>query len=385
MDPTPGSSSQLISAAAAFGYWVGSKHIVERPQDLIQELGTHSKGALLCASEHLFNPPSENTLSTSVKALHTPVDDLWRELASNLRISPRPFWPNAAPYAVCFTHDIDRIRRTYQHAFRVFRKQGVNAGLTALWRDLRRVDNPYYNFSRLREFMDSHRIRSAFYVLFERMRPLKALLEKAPQHVLGVYQPEEIAEELRSLHAVGFEIGLHGSFDAITSASRVCEEMGKLGDLLRLGSVGLGIRNHYLQFKFGKSESILEQSGALYDSTLGFNFTNGFRCGTAFPFPLVARGLSSILELPLTVMDTALRFDSSIMQRPLCDLANSVVERVRSAGGLLMINWHQHFCSYEAFPDMYDWISAVVEDIHRDHAYVATPSEINAHWKSRVV
>jgi hypothetical protein len=85
--------------------------------------------------------------------------------------------------------------------------------------------------------------------------------------------------------------------------------VGQIGDLLRKDNSFhvVVVRIHWLYFN-PRAPSTIEKAGFLYDSTVGYNETIGYRAGTTqiFKHPTV----SHLLELPLHIMDTALFYPS---------------------------------------------------------------------------
>src|SRR5690606_21218175 len=77
-----------------------------------------------------------------------------------------------------------------------------------------RRKNSYYSFDEMGKWEAEHGVRSASYVLFEKRRWKRALVSGEWQHVIGVYQPRSIFNELKEYESKGNEIGVHGSFDS---------------------------------------------------------------------------------------------------------------------------------------------------------------------------
>jgi hypothetical protein len=96
---------------------------------------------------------------------------------------------------------------------------------------------------------------------------------------------------------------------------------------------------HWLYFS-DEAPRQLEAAAFDYDSTWGYNDAVGFRAGTSqvFAFP----GVTKLLELPLSIMDTALfAWDRWAMTRAdarrHCDV---VLAHAAQSGGTVVVNWH---------------------------------------------
>jgi hypothetical protein len=342
--------------------------------DPSRERSSHPIGSLLPAD---LDDPSR---VAEVSVAH--VDRARRAEVAKLGISPKPFWPDGKPYAVCVTHDIDRVLATYQRLRGLRRAPLRSLGQTA--RDFytamhpsSRDENVFFNFSRIRRWEQERGIHSAFYVLFEKRRFFKALASGQIQHALGVYKPASIAGDLRALREAGCEIGLHCSFDSWSEESALKQELAELREL-GLGDA-TGARTHYLCFDPARTPVIQARAGLSYDSSVGFNFLAGFSAGTSFPFRL-----GGIWELPLLLMDTALRHLSNRPQERRA-IALRVRDEVRSHGGVLTLNWHSHLLHPDAQPEMVALLDEIISDAKRDGAWMALPREVVRWWQGRIV
>ncbi len=97
---------------------------------------------------------------------------------------------------------------------------------------------------------------------------------------------------------------------------------------------------HWLYFA-DESPQQLEDAGFDYDSTWGYNDAVGYRAGTSQVFRLP--GTKHLLELPLTIMDTALFYPGRMGLTARAGAARCAGEsspkRARF-GGTLVVNWH---------------------------------------------
>jgi hypothetical protein len=137
---------------------------------------------------------------------------------------------------------------------------------------------------------------------------------------------------------------------------------------------------HWLFFD-EQSPERLERAGFAYDSTFGYNETVGVRAGTMQAFkPLTANRL---LELPLSVMDTALFFPAHL---------NLTSERAREAvwqllddaerhGGALVINWHDRSLAPERLWG--DFYLALIDELKRRGAWFPTATQAVAWFAQR--
>jgi hypothetical protein len=157
------------------------------------------------------------------------------------------------------------------------------------------------------------------------------------------YLLEEIAPALREALRSGCRIGLHGSYRSVVENADLKSEADALE--AAIGVKPRGGRQHWLRFDrhdklFGK----VEEAEFVYDSTLGFSHTVGFRNGACFAFPpydFEREEPYPFLEIPLAVMDSALsRYSVERAAR----LTDTVLQesRARGWGGIALL-WHNPF------------------------------------------
>jgi hypothetical protein len=376
-------ASRLLRIVGTFTKWVGEQSLIKDISSVVNLLSGEQQIRLLAAEANLFAPPNENLRNASEKYLLTPVDDVFYTLARELGLKVKPFWPRQAPYAFCLTHDVDRIYSTYQATARHLINGRIVLAAKAFLRDLRAESNSYNNLGRMCEYYKGWGIRGALYVLFEHPRLLRAILKREPQSFLGVYDPRSIESALRDLSNLGLEIGLHGSFDAPFSERHLAAETAKVRELISSDLGPYGYRSHYLQFALTTTPEYLANCRFIYDSSLGFNFMVGFRCGTCFPYVLTS-GTNKLLELPLIAMDSALSIVARQTGKKLDDIIMPVYQRISTNGGVVMLNWHSQFCNGDAYPELYRLFDKLIQKAKHEGAFITTPVDLARHWLQRV-
>jgi peptidoglycan/xylan/chitin deacetylase (PgdA/CDA1 family) len=150
------------------------------------------------------------------------------------------------------------------------------------------------------------------------------------------YQASDVAAEVRAAVRQGSEIALHGIDAWRDSAAgvRECDAVSAAA-----GSRPAGVRMHWL-YSSPDTPARLEAAGFSYDSTCGYNDAVGFRAGTAQVFRPF--GCRRLLELPLSIMDSALLFPNRMNLAP-SQAARRMLAVITSAvrfGGVLVVNWH---------------------------------------------
>ncbi|HEY8549368.1 MAG TPA: hypothetical protein VIL35_05370 [Vicinamibacterales bacterium] len=150
------------------------------------------------------------------------------------------------------------------------------------------------------------------------------------------YGVGDVQGDARAVLARGDELAVHG-IDAWHDAASAGGELAAVAGAT--GTSSRGVRMHWLYFTTC-SPRVLEDAGFEYDSTCGYNGAVGYRAGTAQVFkPLSA---TRLLELPLSVMDTALFFTGrmGLSRSEARARWQPIVDHARRTGGPIVINWH---------------------------------------------
>jgi hypothetical protein len=202
---------------------------------------------------------------------------------------------------------------------------------------------------------------STFFLLPFRDRPGAAPDGSTNRHRAAAYQASEIRSELATAAKRGAELGVHG-IDAWRDEASGRAEIAALAGADRTRRVG--VRMHWLYFD-ARSPQALEAAGFAYDSTCGYNDAVGFRAGTAQVFQLPG---SRLLELPLTIMDSALFYPArmNLREHDAAAICHDVVEHATRFGGSVVINWHDRSLAPERlWGRFYERLLAEIEDGHR--------------------
>jgi hypothetical protein len=154
---------------------------------------------------------------------------------------------------------------------------------------------------------------------------------------------------LRTIHARGHEIGMHGSYDSYLDAGQLLREATLLRSAMERESIRqdqLGARQHYLRWRSPDTARHLESAGIDYDSTLAFAERAGFRSGTCFEHPLfdvVERRALRLRERPLIVMEASVLSPQYMgidhPERAL-EIMSGLKSTCRRFGGNFVLLWH---------------------------------------------
>ncbi|AGB39252.1 polysaccharide deacetylase family protein [Natronococcus occultus] len=247
-------------------------------------------------------------------------------------------------FALCLTHDVDRVFKTYQAPYYAVRERDPSH-LRALVSD----ERPYWQFEELMALEDELGVRSSWYVLNER-----SLWERSPREWLrpeswklyaGRYDPTqpELVDAIRTLDRGGWEVGLHGSYDSADDRERLRHEKRVLEGVL--GSSVVGGRQHYLNLAGRRTWEHHRAIGLRYDASYGSSTRYGFdgRYDVFRPFD------DAFVVFPLTLMERAL-----VPSAPSLEWAwrecRRLLEEAHDHDAVMTVLWHPRYMNAEEFP-----------------------------------
>jgi len=278
-------------------------------------------------------------------------------------------WPDNKKFAVCLTHDVDRVRKTYQYITHF--KKGIYLQI----RQLFKFKNPYWCFPTIMRIEDKFEVRSTFFFMQE-SKKINLLRPKKWALSAGKYKfsDKKVSEIIRLLDKNGWEIGLHGSYESCNNEDLLRDEKNELEHVL--GDQVIGVRQHYLNLEIPETWKIQRKVGFKYDASFGFRDRVGFRDERYLPFHPFD---DSFLEIPLTIMDGALfsSFDSEDVVWKQC---LSLIETVEKQKGLLTVLWHQRVFNEMEFPGWSRIYEKIIKECKRRNAYFGTCKDIFNLW-----
>jgi hypothetical protein len=266
--------------------------------------------------------------------------------------------PDNYDFICCLTHDIDFFgirRHRWDRTLAGFGYRATIGTLVQLIRRRRTVTEALRNWAAalslplvfagvmrdfwqpFEDYADADGNRGSTFFL----APFKHLSGRAPDGAVNPvralpYDVNDIREELANARASRTEFAVHG-IDAWHNVESGQAERTQL--MQATGVRRVGVRMHWL-YASPDSTRCVEAAGFDYDSTCGYNDAVGFRAGTSQAFrPL---GLSTLMELPLSIMDSALLYPGRMALSPsrALDLCRGILAAACRFGGAVVINWH---------------------------------------------
>ena len=190
---------------------------------------------------------------------------------------------------------------------------------------------PFMPFDELMDFSDKHNLKNEFY--------FKACNQGEHGYTYAV-EEDRISSTIRHIINRHHIIGFHPSETTFNNDKQYEVELERLRSVA--GEQVQGGRNHGLYYNmttFRQWNKHLK-----FDSGLGYQHRNGFRCGVCFPFrvfDIYHRQVLDLVEYPFYLMDSvALRNGWSPKEH--FEDAKEVIDVVKKHKGVLCINWHSN-------------------------------------------
>ena len=345
-------SETVLDREITFPVYFGDKWIVDRTEDQTRlgvDVFSHVFFQLTRWEEIVINEKDrhsrvqENKLfavhqgfhkQASLDALITVfVELLSQQLELQIEVRPR--------YSIKVTHDVDHLRRF----------DSLKKWISAIGGDLLLRKCPSLVFRTTWEFVLVRLgLRKDNYDTYDELMDLSESIGVLSHfYFMPTYLGEEDARyDIRSTAAKktithvkrrGHVVGVHGSYASAFNSDGFRSELG------RLAMPGIQVeegRQHYLRFKNPTTWQIWAANQLKFDSTLGLSRDIGFRCGTAFAFPvfdLVERKTLELVEQPLILMEVPLIREYKEVERCFKE-AQLLVDECRRYGGTFVLLWH---------------------------------------------
>lgn len=306
------------------------------------------------------------------------IEVLWRWIDSfNLGLSRKDPW-GGKKFAVCLTHDVDRVKKfrlippflTLKRALFQMRSLGKASAIFADYVSglLRLKDDPYQvALERIIDLEKEHGVKSSFYFM-------------AHGEDYSIRDPfiAGLIEHLKSEH---FEIGLHGSFNSYDNPDILRQEKGRVQEVV--GNPIVGSRQHYLRWKTPDTWRALERVGLKYDTTSCFVDHEGFRSGICYPyrpFDILENRILDIWEVPLIVMEGSLFDYQDLSPKEGLERIQALVDTVERYNGVFAVLWHNSSFYEPESVGMFETYEQMLDYISNKNALCNTVEGVLANW-----
>jgi len=285
-------------------------------------------------------------------------------------------WPDAKKFAVCLTHDVDEVKKTYQWLTRPARclRQGDFSGLKnqflSMLGKIRGVE-PYWTFDDIAATEKHFNAKSTFFFLKESGKP--SFLSPRTWNLYGrchSYREPGVIDAIQVVSGYGSEVAVHGSFYSYSSLALIKNETDELEAMI--GEKVVGTRQHHLNLSVPATWDYQAAAGLSYDSSLGFKDRSGFRWGTSYPFfPFTGTVPQGICEIPLIIMDISILSHAE----PLAECLG-MADEVEPVGGVLTLLWHPPVFNAFEFPGAGEIYYKIIEHSVQRNAWITCAKDI---------
>jgi len=283
-------------------------------------------------------------------------------------------YPEGKPFAVCLTHDIDGVYKSITaKGFRAMENlaYGKMNESIHLIKQIRSKKDPYVNFEEIMKLEGKYNAHSSFYFL---------ALDPGDQDY--EYRIEDLEEEIHTIQAWGWEVGLHCGHLGYRDLDKLKKEKRNLEKVTKTPIIGC--RNHYLNFIVPDSWELLSKAGFLYDCSFGYADCVGFRNGMCHPFHpynLNTGKSIEIIELPLVIMehsfsDNYMRMDSDRAW----EITRRLIDTVAQYHGVITLVWHNTSC----FGELGKFYEKILKYCAEKEAWMTSGENMATWWNDHV-
>jgi len=284
-------------------------------------------------------------------------------------------WPERKRFAICLTHDVDRVKKTWWQSLYYFVKTRKLYHLKTMFQ---KRNNPYWNFERIMAIEDKYGVRSTFFFLNE-SKKLEILRPSTYKLSLGRYDinSPEIVEIIKELDKNGWEIGVHGSYDSYRNKELLTKEKKALEKIV--SHKVIGIRQHYLNLEIPTTWQLQKEVGFKYDASFGYRRDVGFRGNKLIPFKPFGEE-DDFLVIPTTIMDSAL-FYKYPSPKMAWRKISEVFKYAERTGALITILWHQRVFNENEFPEWSKIYERIITEGLKRGAWIGTCKDVYEWFK----
>jgi peptidoglycan/xylan/chitin deacetylase (PgdA/CDA1 family) len=281
-------------------------------------------------------------------------------------------YPDGKSYAVVLTHDIDLLSPSMPRRIMNSGKWLTKGMFSDSLKEIHQKDGRPHPYSDLRSIAEREEERNAHSTFF--------IMNAPKDHTGAGYSISDIADQIDEVRRKGSEIALHGSYDAGQSLKKIHDE--KIGMEKEIGIEVIGYRNHFLRFQVPSSFEYLAEAGFKYDSTIGFSDNYGFRNGMVHPYhPYINDSKrSSILELPLAIMDCSLYSYMGMTPDEGRNICNELIGQAKKLHGTLVILWHNTTFFDPRYKEWGEIYWNILDKVKEDNGWLCSGSELTNWW-----
>jgi hypothetical protein len=310
------------------------------------------------------------------------LDNLIKEQvkAKNHYIVQKHYWPQAQDMAIGLTHTVDDLQKWDMNSIFLSVIEDIVHFATFHWQHLYRniwsklkymLTNfeLYWNFQEFISCERESKLKSTWFIATEPTSEIDYSLDDT-----------DLQDEMRMIQKQGNEIGLLTTDEKLSRESFISSKQIMLR---QLQTEQLGIRQH----KYILDEKIRDfhqKLMPLYDSSLSYSETSGFKNGMAFPFhPIYGSLQSSYLQIPVCFKDNVLKLSKyhNVSFDDAKQMLKKLFQTTRRSKGLFCVDFN--VANYTDIPYCSKLYAYLIALIKGEKAWSATLSDISHWWLLR--
>lgn len=278
----------------------------------------------------------EDSIQSALNFALTPVVDYYYIiLAEALKELGLELIPHQSSTQVFLTHDVDNVWGWKQDAFHALKNKNLSRVFT-LGKNHLLGNDEWKNLLEIAALELQYGFKSCFYFLTE--RGTYNNLPNADYSFTSKY----IQESIKELRGKGFIIGLHGALNSFGDTNYLAKQKNDFVANVQHH------RFHFLHYTLQNSIKTMEDVGLDTDSSMGWAEQPGFRMGTCFPYLpycFEKNTTSSLVEIPLVLMDTTLNSKAYLNtgKEGALNIIKETFKAVNKVNGVFTVLWHNNY------------------------------------------
>lgn len=310
------------------------------------------------------------------------LDNLIKEQVKdkNHYIVQKHYWPQAQDMAIGLTHSVDDLQKWDMNSIFHSTIEDIIHFATLhwqllfrnVWSKIKYVLTNYELYWNFQEFISCERdskLKSTWFIAAESSSEIDYSLDDT-----------DLQDEMRMIQRQNSEIGLLTTDEKLSRDSFV---NSKQIMLKQLQTDNIGVRQH----KYVLDEKIRDfhqKLLPLYDSSLAFNESYGFKNGMVFPFHPISGSLqSSYLEIPVCFKDNILKLSKyhTVSYEDAKQIVKKLFQTVRRSRGLFCVDFNvANYSDISYCNKLYSYLIALIKG---EKTWSATLTEISNWWMIR--
>jgi len=271
-------------------------------------------------------------------------------------------------FAVFVSHDIDLCETAWKEGSSWRLKRGdIITPFNLVFKKIFRND-AWFNFDDILEIENLLQIPSTYFFINQSSK--KGKMKNGDYNIFD----KKFLKVFQNIKNQGSEIAIHGSLGTHNNTKKFLNEINLMPTHVE------GNRFHYMFYDIDSTPENMEESGLKYDSTAGFAETIGFRSSFCLPYYLFdfqSNKPTSVLEIPLTFMDSSLRQNyMNLSKESIINYAKNIIGEIKKHHGIFSINWHNNRFSDVKEPGWKDIFIEIIKLCKSENALFLTGKEI---------